>query len=184
MWGLDATGGGLDQVSLVAAGNQAGGVPVRPVLSPGYSAAVYGAPSSPQPTLAAVPSSALAEGTFTVKATLRNPTPQPLRNATILLNAPSGWQVSPSGAATLGTVAAGAAASASFQVTAPASGLTPGLVGLLAKAAFGSSGHEVYVFEQSVSLASGKTVAAVTLPSLGDVAGYNPALHIFAIAVG
>lgn len=48
----------------------------------------------------------------------------------------------------------------------------------------GSSGHEVYVFEQSVSLESGKTVAAVTLPSLGDVAGYNPALHIFAIAVG
>ena len=45
-------------------------------------------------------------------------------------------------------------------------------------------GHEVYVFEQSVSLESGKTVAAVTLPSLGDVAGYNPALHIFAIAVG
>jgi hypothetical protein len=42
----------------------------------------------------------------------------------------------------------------------------------------------VYVFEQSVSLAAGKTVAAVTLPSLGDVAGYNPALHIFAIAVG
>ena len=40
------------------------------------------------------------------------------------------------------------------------------------------------MFEQSVSLESGKTVAAVTLPSLGDVAGYNPALHIFAIAVG
>jgi beta-glucosidase len=351
VWGLDATGGGLDQVSLVAAGNQAGGVPVRPVASPGYSAAVYGPPSSPQPSLAAVPSSALAEGTFTVKATLRDPTPQPLRNATIVLNAPAGWQVSPSGPANLGTVAAGAAASASFQVTAPASGLTPGLVGLLAKATFstagpgggtqtlinaadvtvpapslastfdntgitddsnpspsasfegfdgegttysaqglaagnltpgasvtaggltftwpnepsaqpdntmaegqtialsgsggslgflaaannsaesgtgtiyytdgstqtftlsvgnfwypsgqdgnpsntqvagvdyanyptGSSGHEVYLFEQSVSLESGKTVAAVTLPSLGDVAGYNPALHIFAIAVG
>jgi hypothetical protein len=27
-------------------------------------------------------------------------------------------------------------------------------------------------------------VAAVTLPSLGDVAGYNPALHIFAVAAG
>jgi beta-galactosidase GanA len=351
VWGVDATGGGLDQVSLVAAGNQAGGVPVRPVASPGYSAAVYGPPSSPQPSLAAVPSSALAEGTFTVKATLRDPTPQPLRNATIVLNAPAGWQVSPSGPANLGTVAAGAAASASFQVTAPASGLTPGLVGLLAKATFstagpgggtqtlinaadvtvpapslastfdntgitddsnpspsasfegfdgegttysaqglaagnltpgasvtaggltftwpnepsaqpdntmaegqtialsgsggslgflaaannsaesgtgtiyytdgstqtftlsvgnfwypsgqdgnpsntqvagvdyanyptGSSGHEVYLFEQSVSLESGQTVAAVTLPSLGDVAGYNPALHIFAIAVG
>ena len=351
VWGMDATGGGLDQVSLVAAGDQAGGVPVRPVLSPGYSAAVYGPPSSPQPSLAAVPSSALAEGTFTVKATLSNPTRQPLRNASILLNAPAGWTVSPSGPAALGTVAAGAAASASFKVTAPSSGLSPGLVGLLAKATFstagpgggtqtlinsadvsvpapslastfdntgitdnsntspianfegfdgegttysaqglaadnltpgasvtagglaftwpnepsaqpdntmaegqtialsgsgaalgflaaannspesgtgtiyytdgstqtftlnvgnfwyasgqsgnpsntqvagvnyanyptGSSGHEVYLFEQSVSLQSGKTVEAVTLPSLGDVAGYNPALHIFAIAVG
>jgi len=42
----------------------------------------------------------------------------------------------------------------------------------------------VYVFEQSVPLAAGKTVAAVTLPSLGDVAGYNPALHVFAMAIG
>ena len=351
VWGMDATGGGLDQVSLVAAGDQAGGVPVRPILSPGYSAAVYGPPSSPQPSLAAIPSSALAEGTFTVTATLRNPAPLPLRNASISLNAPAGWTVAPSGPAALGTVAAGAAASASFKVTAPSSGLSPGLVGLLAKATFstagpgggtqtlinsadvnvpapslastfdntgitdnsntspsanfegfdgegttysaqglaadnltpgapvtaggltftwpnepsaqpdntmaegqtialsgsggtlgflaaannsaesgtgtiyytdgstqpftlsvgnfwypsgqdgnpsntqvagvdyanyptGSSGHEVYVFEQSVSLAAGKTVEAVTLPALGDVAGYNPALHIFAIAVG
>jgi hypothetical protein len=48
----------------------------------------------------------------------------------------------------------------------------------------GSSGHEVFVFEQSVPLAAGKTIEAVTLPSLGDVAGYNPALHVFALAVG
>jgi hypothetical protein len=48
----------------------------------------------------------------------------------------------------------------------------------------GSSGHEVYLFEQSVTLAPGKTIEAVTLPSLGDVAGYNAALHIFALAVG
>ena len=48
----------------------------------------------------------------------------------------------------------------------------------------GSSGHEVFVFEQSVPLAAGKTIEAVTLPSLGDVAGYNAALHIFDLAVG
>jgi hypothetical protein len=48
----------------------------------------------------------------------------------------------------------------------------------------GSSGHTVYVFEQSVPLAVGKTVEAVTLPSLGNVAGYNPALHIFAMSIG
>jgi hypothetical protein len=48
----------------------------------------------------------------------------------------------------------------------------------------GSSGHQVYVFEQSVPIDPSKTLAAVTLPSLGDVAGYNPALHIFAISTG
>jgi hypothetical protein len=48
----------------------------------------------------------------------------------------------------------------------------------------GSSGHTVYVFEQNVPLQQGKTVQAVTLPSLGDVAGYNPALHVFAMAIG
>jgi hypothetical protein len=47
----------------------------------------------------------------------------------------------------------------------------------------GSSGHTVYIFEQSVPLAAGKTVEAVTLPSLGSVSGYNPALHIFAMTV-
>jgi hypothetical protein len=48
----------------------------------------------------------------------------------------------------------------------------------------GSSGHTVYVFEQNVPLQAGKTVAAVTLPSLGGVAGYNAALHVFALAIG
>jgi beta-galactosidase GanA len=344
-WGLDATGGGLDQVKLVTEGNQAGGIPVSPVTSPGYSAAVYGPPARPQPALAAVPSTALAQGTFSVRATLANPTPRPLRQASVSLAAPSGWAVAPSGPAALGTVAPGASASATFKVTAPSSGLTPGLTGLLATARYdggaslinaaqvnvpapnlaatfdnagttddastnpssgfagfdgigttfsaqglatagltpggqvsadglsftwpdaqpaqpdntmaegqtiavsgsgaklgflaaannsaesgtgtvyytdgstqaftlgvgnfwypagqngnpantqvakvdyanypaGSSGHEVYLFEQSVPLAAGKTVAAVTLPSLGDVAGYNPALHIFALAIG
>jgi beta-galactosidase GanA len=345
VWGLDDTGGGLDQVSLVAAGGQAGGIPVSPVASPGYSAAVYGPPAALPPTLAAIPSSALAEGTFSVKTTLANPTGQPLGNASVSLAVPTGWTVSPSGAAALGAVPPGSSRSASFTVTAPSSGLTPGLVSLLATATYdggktlisaaqvnvpapglsstfnntgitddsntspspgfegfdgdgttysaeglaadsltpgaaftagglnftwpdappaepdntmaegqtiavsgsgstlgfvaaannsaesgtgtiyytdgtsqaftlsagnfwyaagasgnpsstqvagvnyanyptGSSGHEVFVFEQSVPLAAGKTIEAVTLPSLGDVAGYNPALHVFALAVG
>jgi beta-galactosidase GanA len=350
VWGLDATSGGLPKVSLVAMGNQAGGVPVQPVASPGYSAAVYGRPAAPQPTLAAIPSSALAKGTFTVRTTLTNPTARPLRDASIALSVPHGWTVSPATAtAALGTVAPGTAATARFKVTAPSSGLTPGLTGLLATATFtdgragqqtlinaaqvsvpatslastfdntgvtdnsdpdpsssflgfdgegssysaqglaadgltpgatvtadglnftwpnvaaaqpdntmaqgqtidvtgsgtklgflaaannstesgtgtiyytdgttqsftldignfwypanldgnpsnvqvagvdyanyptGSSGHEIYLFEQSVTLAAGKTVEAVTLPPLGSVAGYNPALHVFALAVG
>ena len=40
------------------------------------------------------------------------------------------------------------------------------------------------MFEQNVALESGKTVEAVTLPDLGSVAGYNPALHVFAMAIG
>ena len=350
VWGLDGTGGGLDQVSLVAAGNQAGGTAVQPVASPGYSADVYGPPSSPQPTLADISASALAAGTFKVTATLRNPTGQPLTGASVSQGVPSGWQVSPSGPVSLGTVAPGASAAKTFTVTAPSSGLTPGVINLLATATYGgpgrggqqtllsaaqvnvpapslsstfnntgitddanptpspgfegfdgigttysaeglaadgltpgaaftagglsftwpaaapaqpdntmaqgqtiaitgsgaslgfvaaannsaesgagtiyytdgstqpftlsvgnfwyaagtngnpanvtvagvnyanfpagSSGHEVFVFEQSVPLAAGKTIEAVTLPSLGGVAGYNPALHVFALAVG
>jgi hypothetical protein len=35
-----------------------------------------------------------------------------------------------------------------------------------------------------VSLDPAKTVEAVVLPGLGSVTGYNPARHIFAIAIG
>jgi Beta-galactosidase jelly roll domain len=56
VWGLNADGGGLGQVRLVAMGDQAGGVPVRQVAGPGYAPAVYGPPSPPQPTLAAISS--------------------------------------------------------------------------------------------------------------------------------
>jgi len=348
VWGLDGSSGGLPQVSLVAAGNQAGGVPVAPVFSPGYSPQVYGPPSAPQPTLAAISSSALAEGTFTVQATLRNPTFRPLPGASLSLSAPAGWTVTPSGPTSAGTVQPGRSATQSFQVTPPTSGLSSGVINLLATATYGragsqqtlinaaqvqvpapslaatfnntgvtddanpnpsasfigfdgigtsysaeglaadnitpgasisagglsftwpsaaaaqpdntmaegqtidisgsgnslgflaaannstesgtgtiyytdgstqtftlsvgnfwypsgqngnpanvqvagvnyanyptgSSGHEVYLFEQSVPLAAGKTVEAVTLPSLGSVTGYNAALHVFAMSIG
>lgn len=342
VWGLTSSGGGLGKVSLVAAGDQAGGVPVRPVVSPGYSAAVYGPPAALSPTLAAVPSTTLVTSSFAVKETLRDPAARgPLRGAALSLSVPSGWTVSPSGAQAVGTVLPGQSASVTFTVTAPSSGLSPGMISLLAKASYaggsllnaaqvtipapnlaatfnnigitddsspsqpvgfdgigttysaqglaadgltpgatvkagglsftwpnvaaatpdntmaqgqtiaisgsgsslgflaaannsaqsgtgtiyytdgttqtftlsvgnfwypagqngnpsntqvaavnyanypsGSSGHTVYVFEQSVPLAAGKTVMAVTLPSLGSVSGYNPALHIFAMSVG
>ena len=48
----------------------------------------------------------------------------------------------------------------------------------------GSSGHTVYVFEQSVAIDPTKTVLAVALPPLGSVTGYNPAMHIFAVSIG
>jgi beta-galactosidase GanA len=342
-WGLDSTTGGLDQVSLVAIGNQATSLRVPAVASPGYNPRVYGPPTAPSPTLGVVPSTMLASGTFTVAATLSNPTFRSLRDASVALNVPSGWTVTPS-SGSLGTVAARSTGSVTFTVTAPSSGLIPGTLALLVTASFsggslqnaatvqvpypnlaatfnntgitddanpnpsssfigfdgigtswsaeglaadgiapggtvpagglsftwpsapvatpdntmaegqtiaisgsgsslgflasannsaesgtgtiyytdgstqsftldvgnfwypsnsngnpsntqvaavnyanypsGSSGHTIYLFEQSVPLAAGKTVEAVQLPSLGNVAGYNAALHIFAMAIG
>lgn len=51
---------------------------MQPVASPGYNPAVYGLPTPPVPTLGVVPSTALAEGSLTVIATLTNPTRAPL----------------------------------------------------------------------------------------------------------
>lgn len=64
------------------------------------------------------------------------------------------------------------------------SGTVPGPAPVTLPALTGSSGHAIFLFERSVPLAAGKTVQAVQLPSLRDVAGYNPALHIFAMAIG
>jgi beta-galactosidase GanA len=344
-WGLDNTGGGLDNVSLVAAGTQASSLQVQPVFSPSWNPFTWGPPSVPSPTLGVQPSTALAQGTFTVKATLTNPGFLPLRNATVSLSAPTGWTVSPA-TASVGTIVHGASGVATFTVSVPSgSSAAPGALAMLATATFdgtatlqnaatvqvpygslaasfdntgitsnsdtnpssgflgfdgigttysfeglsasgltpggsvssdgltftwpnvaaatadnteaegqtiavsgsgsklgfllaannsalsgsgtvyytdgssstfslsagnfwyqagtngnpsqntvasvnyanyptGSSGHTIYVFEQSVPIDSSKTVEAITLPSLGDVTGYNAALHIFALSVG
>jgi beta-galactosidase GanA len=138
VWGLDQSAG-LDQVSLVALGDQSGGVPVQPVYSPGYNPAVYGPPTAPSPTLGVVSSAALVNPgqAFTVRATLNNPGNGPLRGAAVNLNAPSGWTVVPSGAASLGTVAPGRSASTTFQVTPASSGSSPaGPVDLVAQSTY------------------------------------------------
>ena len=144
VWGLDPTGGGLDKVKLVAMGDQSGGVPVQGVYSPGWNPFVYGRPTAPSPTLGVTSSSALVnpgQG-FTVKATLTNPSESPLRGAAIDLSVPSGWTVTPSGTDSVGTVAPGAAATATFHVTAPASGTsTPGPVDLVAHATYDELGQ-------------------------------------------
>ena len=74
------------------------------MTSPGYSPQVYGPPAVPQPTLAAIPSTALAEGTFTVKATLANPGFGPLSGASVSLAPPSqAWAISRPAACRWGT---------------------------------------------------------------------------------
>jgi beta-galactosidase GanA len=143
VWGLDPTGGGLDRVKLVAVGNQSGGVPVAPVDSPGYDEFVDGRPSPPSPTLGLTTSTALVNPgqTVTVRAALSDPGPSPLRDGAIGLSVPAGWTVTPAGGDTVGTVAPGGKATATFHVTSPASGTsTPGPVDLVAKATYTTAG--------------------------------------------
>jgi beta-galactosidase GanA len=179
VWGLDATGGGLAKVSLVAMGNQAGGLPVQPVRSPGYSAAVYGQPTPPQPTLAATPSTTLAQGTFRVKATLRNPTRSPLTGASVTLTAPAGWTVSPSGPQPLGIIGPGSSGVASFRVTAPSSGLSPGTVALLASASFSSrsGGNQSLVNAADVTVPAPGLAATFNNTGITDNSNPKPSAH-------
>jgi hypothetical protein len=46
------------------------------------------------------------------------------------------------------------------------------------------TGRILPVVATTVPLTAGKTVEAVTLPSLGSVTGYQAALHIFALSAG
>ena len=179
VWGLSQAGGGLDQVSLVAAGNQAGGIPVSPVASPGYSPATYGPPASTGPALAAVPSTTLATSSFTVRETLTNPAgagSRPLTAATEALTAPSGWTVTPSGATSVGTVAPGRSASATFTVTAPTSGLTPGAVSLLATASYGPSGpgRQTLINTAQVQVPAASLSATFDNTGITDDSNTNP----------
>jgi hypothetical protein len=173
VWGLSQAGGGLDQVSLVAAGNQAGGIPISPVASPGYSPATYGPPSSPAPTLAAVPSTTLAASSFTVKETLTNPAFRPLTGATEALSAPAGWTVTPSGPVGAGTVPPGRSASETFTVTAPSSGLTPGAVNLLATATYGP-GHQTLVNTAQVEVPASSLAATFDNTGITDDSNPSP----------
>jgi beta-galactosidase GanA len=158
VWGLNGSGGGLQQVKLVALGNQSGGVPVQNVASPGYDPAVYGAPSTPQPTLGVTASRTLAESgqSFTVKATLSSP--RPLTNASVGLSAPAGWTVARDGATT-------------FTVTPPTTGLAAGTDDLLARATYGSGQTLLGTAQVQVpytSLAATYDNAAVTSDSDPD----------------
>ncbi|HEY2240069.1 MAG TPA: beta galactosidase jelly roll domain-containing protein, partial [Streptosporangiaceae bacterium] len=173
VWGLNQAGGGLDQVKLVTAGNQAGGLPISPVASPGWSAATYGAPASPQPTLAAVPSTTLASSSFTVKETLTNPTARPLTGATEALSAPSGWTVTASGPAAVGTVAPGRSAAKTFTVTAPSTALASGTVSLLVTATYGP-GKQTLINTAQVQVPASSLAATYDNTGITDDSNPSP----------
>ena len=160
VWGLDSTSGGLPAVSLKSVGDQGGGAPVSDVASPGFDAGTYGAPTQATPTLGVASSTSLVTPgrPVTVRATLGNPGRAPLRDGTVTLSVPSGWQVRPSGAAPLGTVGPGARAVRSFTVTPPTSGLSAGSADIVA--------HAVYRVQGSSQSLLGDTQLQVPAASL------------------
>ena len=177
-WALQPSGGGLGSVRLLALGNQAGGVPVQRVFSPGYSAAIYGRPSAGQPTLALSASSPLAQPgkSFTVTATLSDQSNRPLGNATAALNVPSGWTVAPT-TASLGNVSAGHSRTAQFTVKAPLSGLSPGAVPLVAKATYqtaGSAGSQTLLAGATVEVPYASLVQSYDNVGITDNSNPNP----------
>jgi uncharacterized repeat protein (TIGR01451 family) len=138
VWGLANGSGGLPEPSLVPYDVEAGGIPVADVASPSWNPATYGPPSLPaNPTLALSPSSPVVNPgqAITLTATLTNSGTSPLEDASTAVDAPAGWSITPISSTPV-TVASGASTRATFTVTAPASGLSPGPIELSAQATF------------------------------------------------
>jgi beta-glucosidase len=137
---------------------------------------VYGAPTAPAPTLAAVASTTLATSSFTVKETLRDPAGAPvgapLRAASLALHAPPGWTVAPSGAVPVGSVAPGSSAAATFTVTAPASGLSAGANSLLASARY--DGTRSLLATATVNVPASSLAATFDNTGITDDSDMNP----------
>jgi beta-galactosidase GanA len=142
VWGLQPGSGQLPAVWLQSVGKQTGGVPVSAVAQPAWDATTYGAPTDATPTLGVGASAAVAQPGASVKvtATLGNPSPSALTDASITLAAPSGWTVTQTGSRKPFSVAAGASRGVTFTVTIPSSGLTPGPADLVATAQYTEAG--------------------------------------------
>jgi hypothetical protein len=88
----------------------------------------------------------------TVTTTEHNAGPGDAAGTSVTLTAPSGWTVTPSGPASAGTIAAGASATQSWTVQAPASsGTSPQTASLQAQAGYTSAGlaEQVTAAEQA-----------------------------------
>jgi hypothetical protein len=91
------------------------------VTQVGGSAVQAAEPAATQLTISPSDSLVTTSGaTTTVSATLANSGPGAVDNASIALDAPSGWTVTPTTSTTASSVAAGSALTASWSVTAPA----------------------------------------------------------------
>jgi hypothetical protein len=111
-----------------------------------------------------------------VKETLTNPTDDPLHSATLALNVPSGWSVSPTGTQTVGDLAPGESASTVFSITAPTSGLASGPASLLAKAGYVTGQHDQHTLMNTAQVEVPAANLAATFDNAGvtDDANRNP----------
>ncbi|MBV9857788.1 MAG: DUF5110 domain-containing protein, partial [Streptosporangiaceae bacterium] len=108
--------------------------------------------------------------TVTVMTTERNAGPGDADATTVRLTAPSGWTVTPSTAASAGTIAPGSSATQSWQVQAPASSSTsPETASLQAQASYTSAG-----LQQQVAAAE-QAPPAQAPPPAPVISGVSPA---------
>jgi alpha-glucosidase (family GH31 glycosyl hydrolase) len=121
----------------------------------------------------ATPLSLPAGQSATVTTTERNAGPGDAGGTTVTLSAPSGWTVTPSTAASAGTIAPGSSATQSWTVQAPAGSSTaPVTASLQAQASYTSAGlHEqVEAAEQAPPASAPPPTPVITAVSPSDTA--------------
>jgi beta-galactosidase len=130
----------LAGLSLTNLGSVAGGVPVARVSAPGYHPGTYRQPAPTGQVSVTAPDSADAGQTVTVSASY--PPIAATAGVSLHLDASSGWSVAGPATVPVGDVAKGATVTATWKVTAPASG-TP-RIGVFTVTATGTRrGHPV-----------------------------------------
>ena len=116
----DDSNSGLGSVQLVAQTNLRTSLNVSTVDSPNYDPAKYTQPVAPATVTLTAPSQVQRGATVTVTATVAVPADrQPVRDASVTVQPPSGWQVVGNPTVALGRLNEGQSATASWQVTAP-----------------------------------------------------------------
>ena len=138
--GEDGTAG-LGSVSLYQYGAYAGGLPVLPVISPGWNGS-WGTPglsNNVAVSLSTNLSVATGGQTATISGTITNAGGSPAQAVKVTLNAPTGWTVNPSSPIQTPNIPPGKSVSLSWDVQVP-SGLTPGQYLLAALANYTDSG--------------------------------------------
>jgi hypothetical protein len=162
VWNTDGTSGGLGNVSLESFGSYASSLQVSTVDSPRYDTATYAMPADHQASLTlSAPDTATPSQASDVTATFAVPAGAPTASSLSFgLNVPTGWTATPTTPTLVGQVDAGATASATWHVTAPAD--VPAVSQLTATADYQQRGR-------SQQLSDTRDVHALPSPPTGNV---------------